>query len=565
MKKIIYGESNFRKVKINSDYLYIDKTLFIEKLENLNESFLVFLRPRRFGKSLFLSTLQYYYDENSAHEFNKIFADTYIGENPTPLKSSYRILFLEFSGIEVEKGLDFVYDRFGYKVKLKITSYLKEYNYPKEKIKEIEEINDPADIIGKFFEIAQNDKIYLLIDEYDQFANAILAYSMDDFLKIVGKGGFVRSFYEVLKSATQTGTLQKMFITGVTPITLDSLSSGFNIVSNISYHEEFNEMAGFTQEEVEYSLDNSIFLKCDIDYKDELLEKIKLWYNGYLFNMNAKNRVYNSTMVNYFISQFDYKRCQMPTKMLDSNVASDYKAIMKLFNIGDTEKNYKILEQLIKTDSITGIIKDRYDLNRDFTEDDFITLIYSMGFITIKDEAFGEVLNFQIPNYVIKILYFNYFAIEIEKRNSLSIQSSITQILISLARGDIELFKNQLNEVVKTLSNRDLMGFDEKYFQVITLSLLSFSSSFYFIDSQPEKDNKYPDILLIGRDEKVPNNYLFELKWVKNRDNYDTKKKEGIEQVKGYLKLDKIKSIPKLKAYLVIGSKDGVKFILVQD
>jgi hypothetical protein len=268
-------------------------------------------------------------------------------------------------------------------------------------------------------------------------------------------------------------------------------------------------------------------------------------------------------MVNYFISKFDYKRCKMPIKMLDSNVASDYKAIMKLFNIGDTEKNYKILEQLIKTNSITGIIKDRYALNREFSEDDFITLIYSMGFITIKDEAFGEVLNFQIPNYVIKILYFNYFAIEIEKRNSLSIQSSITQILISLARGDIEPFKEQLEKVVKTLSNRDLMGFDEKYFQVITLSLLSFSSSFYFIESQPEKNNKYPDILLIGRDEKVPNNYLFELKWVKNRDNYNTKKKEGIEQVKGYLKLDKIKAIPKLRSFLLIGSKDGVEFLKI--
>jgi len=219
----------------------------------------------------------------------------------------------------------------------------------------------------------------------------------------------------------------------------------------------------------------------------------------------------------------------MPIKMLDSNVASDYKALMKLFNIGDSESNFQILQELIENNSITGVIKDRYDLNRDFTRDDFITLIYSMGFITIKDEAFGEVLNFQIPNYVIKILYFNYFAVEIEKRNNIKIQNSISQILIALAMGNIEPFENQLNEVVKVLSNRDLMGFDEKYFQMITLSLLSFAS-FYFIESQPEKDKKYPDILLIGRDEKVPNNYLFEL-----------------------------------RSFLLIGSKDGVEFILVLD
>jgi len=126
-------------------------------------------------------------------------------------------------------------------------------------------------------------------------------------------------------------------------------------------------MAGFTQKEVEYSLDNSIFLRCDIDYKEELLEKIKKWYNGYLFNIDAEERIYNSTMLNYFISRFDYKRCRLPRKMLDSNVASDYKAIMKLFNIGDSEQNYKILQKLIEDNSIIGTIKDRYDLNREFT------------------------------------------------------------------------------------------------------------------------------------------------------------------------------------------------------
>jgi hypothetical protein len=249
--------------------------------------------------------------------------------------------------------------------------------------------------------------------------------------------------------------------------------------------------------------------------------------------------------------------------MLDSNVASDYRAIMKLFNIGDSEQNFKILENLIENNSITGTIKDRYELNRAFDEDDFITLIYSMGFITIKDEIFNNMYRFEIPNYVIKILYFNYFAIEIEQRNNLAIKGSIGKILLNLALGEMTPFKNQLNEVVSVLSNRDFMGFDEKYFQVITLSLLSFAE-FYFIESQPEKDNKYPDILLIGRDERVPNNYLFELKWTKGKDDVEMIKQEGIEQVEGYLTLDRIKSIPKLRSYLLMGSKDGVVFLEVK-
>jgi len=562
MKKIIYGNSNFRKVKINNDYFYIDKTEFIEKLESINEDFVIFLRPRRFGKSLFLSTLQYYYDENSAHEFDTIFNDTYIGKNSTPLKSSFRILFFEFSGINTDGGMETIYEGFKDNIKSAIYRYFVKYDYDISR-DSLNSIKTPTGLIKYFFDIIEDDQIYLLIDEYDQFANAILAYSMKDFLEIIGKGGFVRSFYEVLKTATLSGVVQKMFITGVTPITLDSLSSGFNIVSNISNEEKFNALAGFTQEETNYSLEQTLFKKCpDID-KEELQYKIKEWYNGYLFNVKATKRIYNATLVNYFLSKYDYKRCEMPTKMLDSNVASDYKAIMKLFNIGDSDRNYKILEELIENNSITGTIKDRYDLNQEFSGDDFITLIYSMGFITIKKEEFGEVLEFEIPNYVIKILYFNYFAIELQNRNNLSNIINVKSILISLARGDTQPFQEQLNEVIKILSNRDHYGFTEKHFQVITLSLLSFAE-FYFIDSQPELDNKYPDILLIGRDDKVPNNYLFELKWKKDKDSYEILKQKGIEQINGYLKLDKVKSIPKLRNFLLIGSKDGEEFFRVE-
>ena len=439
--------------------------------------------------------------------------------------------------------------------------YLENYGYSNEKIKELKGLKSASSIINRFFKIVKDDKIYLLIDEYDQFANAILAYSMKDFLEIVGKGGFVRSFYEVLKTATLSGTVQKMFITGVTPITLDSLSSGFNIVKHITYKEEFNALAGFTAEEVNYSLEQYLFRECDTIDRDRLIEKLKTWYNGYLFNIQATQRIYNATLINYFLSEYDKKRCEMPKKMLDSNVASDYRAIMKLFNIGNSEKNYEILKELIEKNTISGKIKDRYDLNREFSRDDFITLIYSMGFITIKDELFGEEMEFEIPNYVIKILYFNYFAIELKKRNNLQIDLDTRRLLVDMALGDVEPFKNQLNEVIKTLSNRDHQGFDEKYFHMIALALLSFSSDFYFIDSQPEKDRKYPDIMLIGRDEKVPNNYLLELKWKKEKDSYETIKQKGIKQVEEYKELDKVKSIPKLRCFLIIGSKDGVEFL----
>ena len=147
-----------------------------------------------------------------------------------------------------------------------------------------------------------------------------------------------------------------------------------------------------------------------------------------------------------------------------------------------------------------------------------------------------------------------------KKRNNFKHKDSFSHILTKLVSGDSKPFERQLNEVIKVLSNRDHYGFTEKHFHVITLSLLSFAE-FYFIDSQPELNNKYPDIMLIGRDEKVPNNYLFELKWIKQKDDYEKLKQEGIKQVEGYLKLDKVKSTPKLRSFLLLGSKEGVEFL----
>jgi len=563
MKKIIYGLSNFKQIR-SEEYLYIDKTRFIEILENRSEKYTLFLRPRRFGKSLFLSTLWHYYDESFLDEFDNLFRETYIGTNPTPLKNSYRVLFLEFSGIEVERGLETLHEDFLDNLKKNLSAYLRRYKYDIVYENELHNIEDTKQVTKRFFEMVQNDKIYLIIDEYDQFANALLSYNMEDFLKIVGKGGFVRSFYEVLKTETMTGTLQKMFITGVTPITLDSLSSGFNIVDNISYHEEFNELAGFTENEVRLSIKESIAKKCDID-EDAIINQLEMLYDGYKFNLDADNDIYNSTMVNFFLLRFDVKRCKFPEQLLDPNVASDYGAIMRLFRIGNKEKNYKILDELITTGEIKGKLKDRFDLDKGFFEDDFITLIYSMGIITHKRAMFGNKV-FCIPNYMMEVLYLNYFAVEIEKRNNIPIQDGATAMVRELALGDMKPFTEKLNDIVKILGNRDYAKFNEKHFQSIVLSLLSFAE-FYYIQSEREFNNKYPDIVVTGRkpyEKEIEFNYLFELKWVNKKQPFEIQKEKAVQEIKEYLELDSINEIENLYAYAVVGSKDGVEFFRVQ-
>jgi len=246
MKKISYGESNF-KSNILDNSIYIDKTRFIEVLEN-NHKFPIFLRPRRFGKSLFISTLWYYYDEYYIEIWDDLFSELYIGKNPTPLKSSYQVLFLEFSGI-VTDSLESIYNDFLNKIDISLKRFVQKYNYPTEYINLIDKQKTPQAKMEVFFDITNNAKIYFLIDEYDHFANSILGTDFKLFTDIIGKGGFVRSFYETIKTATQKGIVERLFITGVTPVTLDSMTSGFNIGENISNDAGFNELAGFTLEE----------------------------------------------------------------------------------------------------------------------------------------------------------------------------------------------------------------------------------------------------------------------------------------------------------------------------
>ena len=581
MKKIPYGMSNFRSL-IEEDYLYIDKTPFIEALEE-NYRYLSFLRPRRFGKSLLVSTLQYYYDEYYADIWENLFKNTYIGKNPTKFKSSYRILFLEFSGISTTDIFTIERD-FTNKLSSLLREYLEKYNYPEEKSEFLFGIKNSEALISEFFKIVKNDRIYILIDEYDNFANAILGENMETFKQILKKGGFVRSFYEIIKTATMSGVAQRVFITGVTPITMDTMTSGFNIIKDITRDEEFNELAGFNQEETKEVL-TYLSERChDID-EEKLIKDMTSLYNGYKFNLQAENKIFNSTMVMYFVLNFDTKRCEYPKELLDYNVASDYKKIMQLFSIGNTEDNYRVLQELIETNKTIATLKAKFDFDKDFDRDDFVTLLYSLGFITMNDEIFGDT-EFTIPNYTIKGLYFDYFKVEIENRNEIKFKDvNIKKAIRELALNrNTELLQNEIQEVVQLLSNRDFMKFDEKYLKIITLMILNISK-FYYIKSEPEYNHHYPDIMLLKQEPfKTKYQFLFELKWVKrgSRSNattvtdvalqhrpykeWEEKKKEGIEQIEGYLKLPDIIEIQKvlpLYSYLIIADGKRVEIIEV--
>ena len=258
---------------------------------------------------------------------------------------------MEFSGIDIKDAKTIERD-FSFEVTRRLRTFLKEYQYADEAIRRVEEPLSPASLMKAFFEIVKDAKIYLLIDEYDHFANAILGEDLELFCAIVGKGGFVRSFYETIKTATMEGTVDRLFITGVTSITLDSMTSGFNIGKNLSLGRELNQAMGFTRREVTDMI-QPLIDRCGLD-GPEIMRTLSAWYNGYLFNSDSEEKVYNPDMILYFIDRFNTEQCRFPEQMLDDNIASDYGKIMRLFGVGDREKNFQVLEELITEGEITG-------------------------------------------------------------------------------------------------------------------------------------------------------------------------------------------------------------------
>jgi len=560
--KIPYGESNFKKV-ITGGFVYIDKTDYIAKLETAG-SYHFLLRPRRFGKSLFVSMLWHYYDVAHQHEFEALFGKLHIGQYPTPLKNSYQVLLMDFSGIATATA-ERVHDGFAASINTSMEDFLHRYGYAPEVFARISGKAAPEEKIRIFFEAVKmaGQKILLLIDEYDHFANTLLAEDLSLFQSIMGKGGFVRSFYEVLKSATMTGVLDRLFVTGVTPLMLDSLTSGFNIAENLSIHAGFNAAMGFTHVETQGLL-QPLADQCGLE-TDALMADVTDWYNGYRFHADAKETVFNSDMVLYFAKHFDRDNCNYPKRMLDENIASDYRKIMALFQIGNRDANYQVLDDLINIGDVLAVQQRKFELDKHFDRNDFISLLAYMGFVTISGETMTQT-RFAIPNHVIRELYFQYFKVELEQRNQLTLPNQTLAVAIeTLAlQGDLQPLAVEMQRVLQGLSNRDLIKLDEKHIKTLLLTLL-YQFPIYFIHSEREMDKKYPDILLLERSPfAVKHQHLIELKYAKKGDGaagWEAKKQEGIAQVQGYLQLPTIAALPKLSAWLMLTDSERVEVI----
>ena len=325
IKRIPYGKGDFEAINALNDY-YVDKTMFIPEIESSPFNFLI--RPRRFGKTLLLSTLQSYYDINKADRFEEFYRDTWILENPTDERAKYLILYFNFSVVSKDKYL--VQKNFNDYCIMQINQFLVKYKKYLgenivEELKACETAHEKLQYISVVLAETKH-KIYLMIDEYDNFTNTLLAeYGVSEYQKIAREKGYFKQFFATLKGlASGSGSaLARMFITGVSPVTMDDVTSGFNIGMNISIDETFNSLLGFTKSEVadmiNYYTAAGVF---HLD-KEECIEIMKQWYDNYKFSTRAEETVFNTDMVLYFMKKV-YNKKYIPEDLIDENVRVDY-------------------------------------------------------------------------------------------------------------------------------------------------------------------------------------------------------------------------------------------------
>ncbi len=560
MLKLPYGVSNFTKLA-KEEYYLVDRTAFIAQLEQMNEPYLFYLRPRRFGKTLFVSMLQCYYGLEYAAQFIEIFGNYTIGQTPTPLANRYLVLKLDFSRINTQTR-ESTFAGFLENVNQGVSHFLSAYqaNYTEADHHYIFSAEEPSIVLSRLFERTKNhqntgkfqDKIYVLVDEYDHFANELVAFRLEEFKTSVSRNGFVRKFYESIKTATGDGVVDRIFITGVSPLTLDSLTSGFNIGKHLSLDIQFHQMMGFTEQEVAEILTGVGMEESNLP---ATLADLRQWYNGYLFNSKAKTKLYNPDMVLYFASEFSRTR-EYPEELLDINIASDYGKLRDLFRVeGQEVQNLAVLNELITEGQVSAQLTRQFSFEKDFTRDDLISLLFYLGIVTIKAAELSRFI-FEPPNFVITQLYFTYFQQIVLRRAALRADDlRIYDRVLKLAQeNDIAPLIEAVESILLQLSNRDAVGFDEKYVKAVFAALL-YPTQIYTVISEYETDRRYVDLLLTRRPPIDPNyQFAFELKYLKQQDadQLETVKAAGLTQIQTYLRHEKLQGLADLRAWLVV-------------
>ncbi len=529
-KSIPYGMQDWKTVRLENCY-YVDKSRFIAEIEAANRYFF-FIRPRRFGKSLLMNMLRQYYDVKMAPLFDQLFGDLWIGQHPTEGHNRYLVLYLNFAMIS--GGLDSYEQDMNNYCRRHITNFLEKYAdlLPEGSLQGMASQNTARDMLD--YASSQADKvgqqIYLFIDEYDHFTNSILADpSIERAYKQQTHGtGAFRQFFNVMKGGSDSA-IKRAFITGVSPVTMDDLTSGFNIGTNYTMHPKFNAMVGFTEEEVRQMLDYYRQYYTFNHTTDELIEIMKPWYDNYCFAVECikDSPLYNSDMVLYFLYNYiDYKG-NIPENMLDANISTDYNKLRMLIRKDrGFEHDASVIQTIVETGGITAQLKEHFPSESITDPDNFVSLLYYFGMLTIAGTQRSKI-EFRIPNQVVREQLYGYL-MRTYRDNELSVDENERLLLIENMAydGDWRPYFDYIAETLQRYSsNRDKQK-GEYYVHGFTLAMTCLQNLFLPISEQDagakgrrgqEVSGGYADIYMQPRLEVYPelaHSYLLELKYL---------------------------------------------------
>ena len=547
-KRIPYGIANFKQVRSENKYL-VDKTMFFEKMERAG-NFLFLVRPRRFGKSLFLNMLESYYDINEKDNFQELFKGLYVADHPTEWRNKFQVLHLDFS--QVGSDVERLEESFNFYLSMCCENFAKEYArfYPDDFVDEVKRIPRGEQKLNYINLVAHSVgcHLYLIVDEYDNFTNNVLnVKGQQAYHELTHGTGFYRDVFKLFKPM-----FDRIIMLGVSPITLDDLTSGYNIALNMSIDQRFNQMLGFSEEDVREMIryyKEVGAIRPEVT-EDSIIDDIKPWYDNYCFAEDSFGRepsMFNCDMICYYLSTL-IDTGSKPKEMIDPNTMTDYGKLKRLIRIDKTEgKRTQIIHGIAEKGFIKARLVSHFPAERMMEFGNFVSLLYYYGMLTIGGVV-GDRLKLIIPNNNVRLQYYQYMLDEYSSIHSIDISDLDDAFDEAALHGDWKPLVSFICQAyhdttaVRQLieGERNLQGFMNAY---LTLT------NYYLVAPEMEFAHGYCDFFLLPNYTVYPmvaHSYILELKYLKTdatEAEADKQWNEAIGQIKTYAADRKLQSM----------------------
>ena len=577
VKEVPYGVSDFVTI-VEQNIYYVDKTMYIPELEKQARN-LFFIRPRRFGKSLFLGMLHAYYDCRTKDRFEQWFGPLWIGKHRTPTQGRYQVLHLDFS--QVGGSIEKLEENFDKYCRVKLDSFVDIYReyYSSEFVQKVETADTAVDKLNLINDESKKHgyPLYLIIDEYDNFTNTVLNEQGEDvYWAITHAEGFYRDIFKKFK-----GSFERIFITGVSPVTLDDVTSGFNIGWHISTKEEFNQMLGFSTEDVRdiftyYKEAGQIPANSDVE---GIISEMKPWYDNYCFSKKAlftQSRVFNCDMVFYYLRNY-IGTGDGPDEMIDPNTKTDYNKMKRLLQLDKLDGDRKgVIRTIAEEGEITCNLLETFPAHKITDPEVFPSLLFYYGMLTIK-RTMGSLLVLGIPNNNVRKQYYGFLLDEYQEINHVNLNDWSVLFTYMAFDGKWQDALGHMAEAYAKVSSvrdgieaeRNLQGFFMAYLNL---------NAYYYTAPELELNHGYCDFFLLPDLTRYPSrhSYILELKLVPKKDKgekaasyaerVEKQWQDAVVQIDGYARAPRVEALRQgTQLHRIIMQFDGWKLLRMEE